>query len=65
MDCDPTFARACSSNEPHLLTQEDLNHIVQNLSLLKVKKQAEILGCRLKGWNLLQEDTSMFLPWAP
>ena len=21
MDCDPTFAEACSSNEPHLLTQ--------------------------------------------
>jgi hypothetical protein len=22
MDCDPTLARACSSNEPHLLTQK-------------------------------------------
>jgi len=38
MDCDPTFARACSSNEPHLLTQEDLNYIVHNLNLLKVKE---------------------------
>jgi hypothetical protein len=26
MDCDPTFAGACSSNEPHLLTQRDLNY---------------------------------------
>ena len=25
MDCDPTFAGAYSSNEPHLLTQGDLN----------------------------------------
>ena len=24
MDCDPTFAGACSSNEQHLLTQGDM-----------------------------------------
>jgi hypothetical protein len=39
MYCDPTFAGACSSNEPHLLTQGDLNDIVRNLNLSK--KQAE------------------------
>jgi hypothetical protein len=47
MDCDPTFAGVCSSNEPHLLTQGDLNNIVRDLNLLK--KQAELLGSRLKG----------------
>ena len=47
MDCDPTFAGASSSNEQHLLTQGDLNNIVRDLKLLK--KQAQILGSRLKG----------------
>jgi len=47
VDCDPTFAGACSSNEPHLLTQGDLNGIVRDLKLSK--KQAEFLGYMLKG----------------
>ena len=47
MDCDPTFAGACSSNEPHLLTQGDLNDNVRDLNLSK--KQAELLGSGLKG----------------
>ena len=38
MDCDPTFAGACSSNEPHLLSQGDLNNIIRDLNLSK--KQA-------------------------
>jgi hypothetical protein len=42
MDCDPTFAGACSSNEPHLLNLEDLIDIVRDLKLLK--KQPEHLG---------------------
>jgi len=33
MDCDPTFAGATSSNEPHLLTQVVLNDIVRDLNL--------------------------------
>ena len=49
MDCDPPFAGACSSDEPHLLTQGDLNDIVRDLNMLK--KQAELLGSSL--------------PWAP
>jgi len=40
MDCDPTFAGACSSNEPHLLTQGDLNDIVRDMNLSK--KLAEL-----------------------
>ena len=47
MDCDPSFAGASSSNEPHLLTQGDLNDIVRDLNLSK--KQAELLGSRLEG----------------
>jgi len=45
MDCDPTFAGACSSNEPHLLTQGDLDVNVCDLNLSK--KQAELLGTGL------------------
>jgi hypothetical protein len=50
-DCDPTFDASCSLSEPHLLTQGDLNYLVRDLNL--TKKQAELLGSRLKGWNLL------------
>ena len=57
MCCDPTFAGACSSNERHLLTQWDQNDIVHDLNLSK--KQAERLGSRIKGWNLLRQDTKM------
>jgi len=57
MDCDPTFAGVISSNEPHLLTQGDLNDIVRVLNLSK--KQAELLGFRLKGWNLLRQGTKV------
>ena len=57
MECDPTFVGASSSNEPHLLTQGDLNDIVRDLNLSK--KQAELLGSRLKGWNLLHQDTKV------
>jgi len=45
MDCDRTFPGACSSNEPHLLTEGDLNDIVLDLKLSN--KQAELLGSRL------------------
>jgi hypothetical protein len=49
-DCDPTFEASCSSSEPHVLIQGDLN-----LS----KKETEILASRLKGWNLLQQGTKV------
>jgi len=57
MDCDPTFSGAISSDEPHLLTEGDLNDIVRDLNLSK--KQAEILGSRLKGWNLLRQNNNL------
>ena len=57
IDCDPTFAGAYSSNEPHMLAQGDLNNIVRDLNLSK--KQAELLGSRLKGWNILCQDTKV------
>jgi len=57
MDCDPTFAGASSTNESHMLTQGDLNDIVCDLNLWK--KQAELLGSRLKGWNLLRRDSKV------
>jgi hypothetical protein len=47
MDCDPTFAGVRFSNEPHQLTQWDLNDIVRDLNLSK--KQGEIFGFMLKG----------------
>ena len=58
MDCDPTFAGASSYNEPHLLTQGGLNDIVRDLNLSK--KQTEILGSRLKCWNLRRQDTKVY-----
>jgi len=58
MDYDPTFPRACSSNEPHLLTQGNLNDIVRDLK--RSKKQAELLGSMLKGWNLLRQETLVY-----
>ena len=57
MDCDSIFTENFSSNEPHPLTQGDLNDIVRDLNLSK--KQAELLGSRLKGWNLLCQDTKV------
>ena len=37
-DCDPTFAGASSSNEQHLLTQDDLNVNVRDLNLSKTRE---------------------------
>jgi hypothetical protein len=50
--CDRTFEASCSSYEPHLLRQGNLNDLVRDLNLSK--KQAELLGSRVKGWNLLR-----------
>jgi hypothetical protein len=57
VDCDPSFAGACSSNGPHLLTLGDLNDSICNLNVSK--EHAELLGCRLKGWNFLHQDTKV------
>lgn len=45
------------SKEPHLLTQPDLNDLVRDLNL--TKEQAELLGSRLQGWNLLDSSTKI------
>ncbi|UYV78677.1 hypothetical protein LAZ67_16002346 [Cordylochernes scorpioides] len=52
---DDTNFEAGASSEPHLLTQEDLNALVLDLDLSKKKKQSELLGSSLKGWNLLHK----------
>jgi len=57
MDCDSKFAGGRSSSEPHLLTQGNLNDIVRDLNLSK--KEAGLLGSRLKSWNLLRQDTKV------
>ena len=43
-----------SGNEPHWITQEDLNDLARDLCLSK--QQSELLASRLKQWNLVQED---------
>ena len=43
-----------SVNEPHWITQEDLNDLARDLYLSK--QQSELLASRLKQWNLVQED---------
>jgi hypothetical protein len=55
---DPNF-EASTSSEPHLLTQGDLNDLVRDLNLSK--KQSELLGSRLKEWNLLHINTKSML----
>jgi hypothetical protein len=54
IDCHPTFVASCSSFEPHLLTQEDLNDLVRDLILSK--KQVDLLGSRLTWWNLFHQN---------
>jgi len=54
---DATFETSTSSCEPHLLTQGELNGFFRDLKL--TKKQAELLGSKLRGWNHLQKDTKL------
>jgi len=56
VDCNLTFAASFASSEPHLLTR-DLNDLVCDLNLSK--KQAELVGSRVYGWNLLYHDTEI------
>ena len=43
-----------SGNEPHWITQEDLNDLARDLYLSK--QQSKLLASRLKQWNLVQES---------
>lgn len=54
---DSDFVEEDATNEPHFLTQDDLNDLVRDLGLSKNK--AELLASRLKGWKLLQGDTKV------
>ena len=40
--------------QPHNLTQDELNDLVRNLELSK--RREELLGSRLKQWNLLEKN---------
>jgi hypothetical protein len=64
IDCHPTFGASCSLFgascslfEPHLLTQEDLNDFVSDLTLSK--KQVDLLGSSLTWWNLFYQNPEM------
>ena len=52
-DIESTYS-GTSGNEPHWITQEDLNDLARDLYLSK--QQSELLASRLKQWNLVQED---------
>ncbi|UYV76697.1 hypothetical protein LAZ67_14001794 [Cordylochernes scorpioides] len=54
---DDTNFEAGALSEPHLLTQGDLNDLVRDLDVSK--KQSELLGSRLKGWNLLHKGAKV------
>lgn len=55
IDIDPTFISP--SIEIHLLTQGDLMDLVRDLYL--TKEMSEVLGSRLKEWNLLAHGESL------
>ena len=52
-DIESTYS-GLSGNEPHWITQEDLNDLGRDLYLSK--QQSELLASRLKQWDLVQED---------
>jgi hypothetical protein len=54
-DYDRKYGTSSYSSEPHLLTPENLNELLRYVNLSK-KKQADLLGSRLKAWNLLHQD---------
>jgi hypothetical protein len=44
-------------NKPHLIAQSELNNLVCDSNLSKA--QAQLLGSRLKEWNLMQKGTTV------
>ncbi|XP_030765451.1 uncharacterized protein LOC115889553 [Sitophilus oryzae] len=54
---DPTFTPEGGSDKPHLIVQSELNDLVRDLGLSK--QQSELLGSRLKEWNLLANETKI------
>jgi hypothetical protein len=55
---DPDF-QGPSSGSPHKLTQNELNNLVRDLELPKVK--TELLTSRMKQWKYLDEGTKITL----
>ena len=53
---DTDFQEAADNKEPKLISQETLHDLARDLDLPKEK--SELLGSRLKEWNLLQEGVS-------
>ena len=52
-DIESTYS-GTSGNEPHWITQENLNDLARNL--YQSKQQSEHLASRLKEWNLVPKD---------
>ena len=55
-DIESTYS-GTSGNEPHWITQKDLNDLARDLYLSK--QQSELLASRLKQWNLVQENVKI------
>jgi hypothetical protein len=55
-NCDRTFGASYSSSETYLLTQGHLNYPDRNHNM---SIKSLLLGSRLKGWNLLYQDTEV------
>ena len=55
-DIESTYS-GTSGNEPHWITQENLNDLARDLYLSI--QQSELLAARLKQWNLVQEDVKI------
>lgn len=51
---DPSLGEAANAGIHHLVTQADFNDLARDLNLSK--RNAEILGSRLKQWNLVSQD---------
>ena len=51
---DVRFLPIAVDDNPHQISQNELNDLVRDLGLSKSK--AELLGSRLQQWNLLQDD---------
>jgi hypothetical protein len=56
-DYDRTYKTSSCSSAPHVLTPKYFNELFRDVNLSK--KQADLLGSRLKAWNLLNQDNEI------